>query len=362
MGESDITLDRHVRNRILAAGKHVIRRARIYLDTNFWVWLRKASEGRGDPASNKLLEALTSGADSGRLICPLSESAFMELFKQEDLVSRRATAVLMARLSGSYALIDPRTRMANEVANFFHRKLGADVYGVDELAWGRVSYALGIMHPYQDIQMPADLLLALQKGVFDEIWNTDLVTMVDQIGSSSPPPDDMATLADTLNRGNSEHAHELRSFPQTYRMELRGVAEQFAPIVLEVAEEVERRTGKWPADERFTPSQSATNFAINALLFALEKDESRDSLRSLHIEAALHASIRWDKKRKLVANDLYDFKHASAALGYCNMFFTERPLRALIEQKHLALDTRFSCAVCANPSEALALLAERGLA
>lgn len=84
----------------------------------------------------------------------------------------------------------------------------------------------------------------------------------------------------------------------------------------------------------------------------LDKDTEPARLPSLEIEAALHASNRWDRQRRLDAHDLLDFRHASSALAYCNAFFTEKPLRSMIEQKHIALDRRFHCLVRSTVDEA----------
>lgn len=63
------------------------------------------------------------------------------------------------------------------------------------------------------------------------------------------------------------------------------------------------------------------------------------SIPALHIYAACHAAVRWDQKRKLSGNDLFDFQHAQAAMGYCDVFLTEKPLSALLSQNHLRLST-----------------------
>jgi predicted nucleic acid-binding protein len=363
MGESDISLDRHVRKRILEAGVVVNASTKIYLDTNFWIWLRNAQSEGDESPSARLLAALIAGADRGLLICPLSESAFIELFKQEDPASRLATAVLMNRLSRGYALLEPHMRMANEVSNFFHRKAGKSVYDYNELAWCRVSFVLGLIHPSPEAPIPPDVLLAIQKGVFDEMWGKGLVDIVDGAGSGEMPPiPDFTETVEKMNEGNAAHAHQIKSFQQALKAELDGVAEEFAFAVLETFERLERERGDWPADQRFETNPTATRVATKALRHALEKDADRDRMPSLHIEASLHASVRWDKKRKLEPNDLFDFRHASAALAYCDLFFTEKPLRTMIEQKHIALDRRFKCMVRSTPADALALLIERGLA
>jgi|SRR5271165_5478853 len=91
----------------------------------------------------------------------------------------------------------------------------------------------------------------------------------------------------------------------------------------------------------------------NLLAIALERDQARDILRTMHIQACLYASVRWNKRRKLKGNDLLDFHHAAAALAYCHAFFTERSLKALITQHHLALDKCYKCRVIASVDEAV---------
>src|SRR6266436_4161094 len=78
----------------------------------------------------------------------------------------------------------------------------------------------------------------------------------------------------------------------------------------------------------------------NANTIALEGNvkDARRILRTLHIHASLHASVRWNKSRKLKPNDILDFHHAAAALAYCDAFFTERSVRNIATQHHIALD------------------------
>ena len=76
------------------------------------------------------------------------------------------------------------------------------------------------------------------------------------------------------------------------------------------------------------------------------------SLRTLHIGALCHAAVRWNNGRKMTGNDLYDFHHAEAAVGYCDVFLTEQPLKTLLEQRHLKLHEDFCCRVISSPIEA----------
>jgi hypothetical protein len=53
--------------------------------------------------------------------------------------------------------------------------------------------------------------------------------------------------------------------------------------------------------------QTFWNQWANLLFVALKKrPQVRQQLRTLHIQAALHAAFRWDKARRFTSNDLYD--------------------------------------------------------
>ena len=56
LAEREVDIDRHVRRRLLAAGAALFGKRKLYLDTNFWVALRKAALGRGSEAAVRLLE------------------------------------------------------------------------------------------------------------------------------------------------------------------------------------------------------------------------------------------------------------------------------------------------------------------
>ncbi|ODM73105.1 hypothetical protein A6X20_38760 [Bradyrhizobium elkanii] len=331
-------------------------RLKIYLDTNFWVMLRRAAAGEGPQMGLDLLAALVNGVESGAWICPLSESAFIELFRQSDLTTRRATAALMDQLSLGLCLIEQNMRMATEIGHLFHEKSGFDIYELDQLVWYRVSYALGYLHPQTDLLSP-EMMLALQKGVFDEMWGASLTDIVDQVANHAVPDEaDLKVIASNLNRENVAHAHKIRSFKQAYHAEAAGVASLFATVISDIFEQIVTRSGTVPAGVQFIVDDATQNKAVHLVALALEKEVARDTLRSLHILVSLHASLRWDKQRKIDAHDLLDFNHAAAAIAYCDVFLTEEPLRTMVEQRHLGLPERYNCKVRSSLAGALDLI------
>jgi hypothetical protein len=356
LAHPEVSLEKYVRQQMLALAERHHNRRKIYLDTNFWVMLRDAAAGNGPQSGFDLLSALVNGVETGAWICPLSESAFIELFRQCDLSTRRATAALMDRLSLGLCLLEQEMRMGTEIGHLFHEKSGFEVHELDQLVWCKVAFALGYRHPQND-QIPSQTMLALQKGIFDEMWESSLIDIVDQFADHSIVDEfDLETVAADLNYANAAHSHQIKSFKQAYRAEAAGASRLFGNVIVGVFEQMARRSGVITAGSEYSIGDTTKDMALRLVALALEKEAARDTLRSLHIIVSLHASLRWDKKRKINSHDILDFNHAAAALGYCDVFLTEKPLRTMVEQRHLALSTRYKCDVRSSLSEALDLI------
>jgi hypothetical protein len=356
----DISIDRYVSLRVVELGRAIDSRTAIYLDTNFWILLRKAALGLDSGASGlELLLLLRKGVAEGRLFCPASESVFLELLKQSDPSTRIATAALIDELSLGVTLLHNQARFATELAHFFHsfENGGASLHPLRHLVWSKLSYVLGVLHP-QDTTFDASTELAIQKAFFDHVWTIPLTTMVEMI-VDVPDADDLTLgdIATTLNDGAARHASEIRSFEQVWTDELNGAADLCADMAVEIVSDMGEKKGAPPV-LRDTPQwRQCRSMCANILLHALKsKPDTRLQLRGMYIEACLHAAFRWDKLRRFKGNDLYDFNHASAALAHCQAFFTEHPLRSLISSKNIALDEIYNCQIIADVGEAIEFL------
>ena len=116
-----VSLERHVKSRVVALGRLLDGRAAIYLDTKFWIVLRDCAAGRNsDPAAQELLARLRKLIWAGKAFCPISESAFSEFLKQEDTNSRLETAQVVDELSLGVTLLDHRMRLGTEISHFVH--------------------------------------------------------------------------------------------------------------------------------------------------------------------------------------------------------------------------------------------------
>jgi hypothetical protein len=354
----EVSLEAHVRRTRVALGEAVTRKTVVYLDTNYWICLRQAAQGapNADSAYATLLEWLRKAVAAGMLVCPISASTFLELMKQADPVSRLSTASLINELSEGVALIEEQERFETEIAYFIHAKSG-DIellHPLKHLVWCKLSYVLGFVHP---TETPFDVAteLAIQKAFFDHLWSRSLADIIPKLSDPSGiiEAGDFAAIAERLNQANALHAGDLRTYDDAYSAEVRGLVDSVGSMALDVLEKMARKRGFAVEDITETHRLEDIKKWKNLLSFALESDRARDILRTIHIHACLHASVRWNKKRKLKSNDLLDFHHAAAALAYCNAFFTERSLRTLATQGHLALDARYGCRVIASADDAV---------
>jgi len=352
----EISIDSHVKTRGLELWASIRDAEKVYLDKRFWVLLRDAHMGRSNhSAAAQLLRELRAAVEHGTIICPISESVFLELLKQQDLQTRRATAELIDEFSGGVTLVTYEQRVAQELVNVFTKfvNVATEYHEPYELVWSKLSYVLGVVHPSATPFEP-NYERALQKAFFDYMWQISLVEMLEFLKKGEDlGSDTFAATAECLNKLNRQHQSEVRLFKQVYIDEFRGVLSLFMHVPRKWLEDAyARESGDMNSptfQDKLPIEQVLHTFCGNIIK---EKNVAL-MLPSLHIPSLCHAAVRWDKGRNLAPNDFFDFHHAAAAVGYCNAFMTENPLKTLLQQKHLGLATDFPCSVMADIDEAI---------
>lgn len=348
-------IDRYLRDKQIELARSLTGRAKIYLDQRFWIIARDAALGiRTGASSRKLLHFLRMGVANGTIVCPIGTSSFLELMKQTFSQSRRiGTATLIDELSLGVTLLPSQSIMGTEIHSLFLNRRGTLTYEMQELIWTKVAYVLGHIHPSLH-GVPAEVELSVQKGFADHMWEQSLTDIVATIGNAWPQQERFAETADRINAENAAHAHEIQSYEQTFRHELKGVAEGCAAMTAEIGAHLENRASRSPEQHDWHVQTWLARLCLIVLL--IEQPQSRNALRSLAISAALYAASRWDKQRKFKANDIYDFDHAVSALGYCNAFLTEGPLHHLTSEPRLALTELNDCSIISDLDEAVEFL------
>lgn len=351
-----ISIDTHVKRKAIELGSSVSSLIKVYLDKRFWILLRDAHIGRSTcSAVHSLLSSLRLSVQNGYLVCPISDSIFLELLKQEDIKTRRSTAELIDELSHGVTLVSTEQRIGQELVGVFAKFAddGREHHIVDHLVWSKLGYALGVIHPTLPLVDP-DTERAIQKAFFDYMWNFPLATQIDTIGEDGyRKPESFDVTANKISELNRQHQTEVRNFRRVYIDEFRGVLSLCMHHPRHwLEQQYELKTGKPylsnPEQARRHEHELYTFFGN----LIAQRKQAALMLPTLHVAALCYAAIRWDKKRKLSPNDIHDFQHAAAAIGYCNAFLTERPLMSLLAQRQLELETDFSCTVMSDIDEA----------
>lgn len=352
MADGSRSIDAYVRAHCIALAHSVARRRRVYLDTCFWIRLRDAEMRRATSvADTQLLEALRSRVAGGSHVCPISAATFVELHKQSDNATRGAMAALIDELSSGVALQMEQTRMSTELARLLYLRNGRAVEDRATLAWAPISIVLGEQHPVSKA-FPPDVQLAVQKSFFDLMSRIPLRAVTRALGQVPRDAEQSIRAAADLHKANVQHAGEHATFESLRTAELDGALELLvddAALVMDhIASGAARRPEAPPASTR-VPAQ----FVVGILRALSRTAEFASECPSTYVSATCYAAVRWDKHRVFRANDFMDFHHASAALPYCDAFFTETPLRVLLRQRHTRLSALFPCAVIDDAVEAL---------
>jgi len=354
----DKSLRSHLKQKQLDLARDIRGAKKVYLDTKFWLLLRDARLGRNvDRDVVALLKLLETGAAQGKVVCPISADTFIEVFRQTDHTTLRACAQLIDDLSKGVTIILLMERISLEVLHFIERNTkGPDaVHAMDELIWTKIAYALGFTTPVSET-LPPELDLAIQKAFLDQLWITTATDMLDVVGNDAEPlthPFD--DISEQLNRGKSEHHHENKSFKQLFLSELWGVLDLYRPYFEDVLAFIyEKETGRChdPSERR-----EAGELVAKMIYNGFRLNKLTTELPSLWLGAGFHAAVRWDLKRKFKANDLPDFRHAVAAIPYCDFFLTERSLRHLVSDGNLRLETLYPCKTLSDAACAVKAMA-----
>lgn len=352
----EISTDAYVKQKIIALGASLSSLIKVYLDKRFWILLRDVHMGRSSyPDICRLLDTLRLSVQKGYLICPISDSIFLELLKQEDINTRRSTAELIDELSLGITLVPSQQRTGQELVGVFTKfaDAGRDFHVVDHLVWSKLGYVLGVVHPSLPSSDP-DGERAIQKAFFDLMWDFPLANQINTIGEDGyQKPVSFEATANRINALNREHLAEVRDFRRVYIDEFRGVLSLCMHHPRQwIEQQYELKTGEkcLSSPELIRKYEHELHIFFGNLIS--QKREAALMLPTLHISALCYSAIRWDKKRNLSANDIYDFQHAAAAIGYCDAFLTEKPLMNLLAQRQLKINADFRCAVISGIEEA----------
>lgn len=327
----------------------------VFLDTRFWIWAREAAFD--DAVDGKLISflgALRLAVQSGRAFFPVTADLIEEFSKQTPECFAQ-TMLLVDHLSLGVALVPVSERNAIEIEALLAQACPAHP-PVPRPVWTRAVFAFG----YEDLR---------PKGI--EISDRELIELTERAWRAKPSEvaatyptgvfdakGESKRLAVFLKEQERLHEHEIDTYATAVRNEVAGATSMMTGIAAREFRRWAKALGKLQLAEDVEASRTFGRKMGRMMSLALEQDENRRKFPSLYIQAALHAAVRSRKGQAIKPNDLFDFRHAAAALPYCKAFFTEGPLQSLITSGHMRLDTLYGCKVMHNLEEAIAHLSD----
>lgn len=357
LAHPELDASRYIQAKRLGLGRDIALQRRIYMDTKQWIQLRDVATGQSrnciQAETYKRLQFLRA---AGRIICPISYSVFAELMTQTDDSTRVATARVIDQLADGCCCLPPDSLMERELMYFMVDKaLGGNHKQppVPHTVWTKMSFVLGDVMPVTD-SLPVDILSAMQRSCDDLLCSAtveDIIRHLDPSGFQRQIDDERA-LVKAMTDGKQLHAKDHSTFHGLFCAEIYGGLDAQREILEDVMCQISAMCGfhgEMSEAERRSAGQSLAMLIANA--FRHHKIDTE--LPQIHIHAALHAALRWDKCRKYSANDFEDIRHATVSLPYYDLFCTERSLCHLITQKSLSLDKRYCTKVICSDSDFL---------
>ena len=356
----EISYGQYLGARTLALGERMNSVIKIYLDTKFWLLFRDVRLGRNNDSQLKSLLHLLEGLVAAKhAVCPMSTVIFHEIFRQSDISTLATSVELIDQLSHGICCIEHLERVNIEARHFLTQitKGSNAVHPLERLVWTKAAFVLGHCSPRLDGVDDATNA-AIQKAFLDQLWSLKLSDLMEQMGDKAASwSRAMPDISQPLNEGKFANMDDYVSFNELFLIELRGILDACKPGFAEMANHLYARETKNTSDLHL-PLHAGSGIAIANIIYeSFRQGKISRELPTLRVAATLHAGVRWDHKRKFKRNDCSDFRHACAAIPYCDFFFTERSLCHLVSDKVMGLRDHFGCKVFSDAESALRELA-----
>ncbi|HEY5602206.1 MAG TPA: hypothetical protein VIM41_03780 [Gammaproteobacteria bacterium] len=341
------SIEDYYRSLRLDLSQEMVGKKVVYLDTKFWVILR---DGYLDPTKNQLESKLLNlTLDlSAKKVCvfPISEDLFLEILKQTDIKTLKATVELIDKLSNGISSISYDDRIKLEIMQFWYSTLGKNVYETKELVWTKLAYNMGL-HSFEIPQLSTEENRVLQKAFIDQMWSISMSQMIEVMLENGGLTKLEFAIANKLNEGKYKHQDEARSFNQMFLNEVGGIVDVYRDALADMMEFMyQKETGENLTQKQSTEHRDETKRVMGNTIYNLFRlNKVGKAMPFIRISSALHASVRWDKKQKFQDHDFHDFRHATTALPYCDYFFTEKRLAHLLTQKQLGFEKLYKCGI-----------------
>src|SRR6266487_3179382 len=326
---ASLSFEAYRRRRYDELNAWVRARKAVYLDLKYWIWLRDPVASPFPAETEALRTALTHGVISGRLFCPVSYPAFVELMRINPPSLRLRQAEIMDELSVGIAIRNGFDMAEIEFCEFFGRNLPAlraIPYRV-ETVWCPVGQMVVEKYPYHD-ELPADVMERCRKVMLDVMWEKRMTDYAALEGLPEHPRD----TATRVNAERQSYPRGQQSFSELFPAELNGALDVLYPRIEEQFVSVAGIFGIRPTADERAQGGAYRHVWINLFREAVTRGLDANAIPSLRVRSALHAAIRMDDRRPFHENDLDDIAHSAVAVSYSDLFLTERSFAELLNR------------------------------
>ena len=323
----------------------------IYLDTNYWVELRKAELGYGSAEAKQLLQMLRAMVRAREAICVSQFNSFLELGKQEES-SLRVTAGLLDELTEGVAIASMSDLLEWDCSQYISTKL--EIQLQQELSiWTKV----GQIHQHAlPEKLPGPVTEAgrtvVLKATIDDLWNATFEDVFGQFSwatkhtlNADIDPEVIALVEKRRLKqqaeGQSRERVRLDEFSQFVNESLR-------PIFTD-------QLRAWNIQQQFPDGLRGFMCQLQTVMDVAVNDFKDRTLGKLLPSAAIPVelyTIYEAGNHRLTTNDWTDWNHAAAALPHCDVFLTDGPLAHQLHQE-LKADMQYGCTVIGSIKDAL---------
>lgn len=189
-------------------------RKKIYLDTKYWIRLRDIERGTNNNTTDKKIYSLVKKlVQEEKVIFPISSTLYIELLLQEDLETRRKTALLMDELSLGISIDFDYELFTNEFIYLFLKYNHSDLrIPRDEFCWVTIGQIIGQVNlESKELKEPDNL--ATKKTMLDltaYLKLTDLLELMPERNDDNYKKDkfnlalELNTNTQSLNKGTNQ--------------------------------------------------------------------------------------------------------------------------------------------------------------
>lgn len=350
--QPEVSFEQHLASLEEEVAQEALAKKRVYLDLKYWIFLRDADLGKPQkPVHANLLEAMLRGVSEGRFICPITEAVFFEVDRQGNTERRMQTVRMIDRLSRGIVIKNSSDRAVWEINDFFDAAIVRHELPTVPCrkVWVRPYSFLGT--PRVSGWRPAEDL-AIYKAFLSYAWTRSIEDLL----TDTPVPDDdhdnvLRANAVRITEQSAKHAPEMKSFEQVLADEVGGLIdvhrEEICRAFRPHASAMLRIIGAGNHDPA-----TVEKLGLDLAYSAAAASKPQRALPLIRILAGLHAYIRW-RKESFDFNDIFDLRHAAAAIPYCDVFLTEKYLKTACTSSLLDFGTAYGTRIICEEDEAL---------